>query len=44
MNVAPNTWQIRIKPRVWYGMATGFGAAAAVMTISEPHPFIYFQF
>jgi alginate O-acetyltransferase complex protein AlgI len=44
VNLAPNTWQIRIKPRVWYGMATGIAAAIAVMTISQPHPFIYFQF
>ena len=44
VNLAPNTWQIRIKPRVWYGMATGIAAALAVMTISQPHPFIYFQF
>jgi hypothetical protein len=44
VNLAPNTWQIHIKPRVWYGTATGIGAALAVMTISQPHPFIYFQF
>jgi alginate O-acetyltransferase complex protein AlgI len=44
VNLAPNTWQIHIKPRVWYGTATGIGAAVAVMTISQPHPFIYFQF
>jgi alginate O-acetyltransferase complex protein AlgI len=44
VNVAPNTWQIRIKPRVWYGIATGVAAAAAVLTIAQPHPFIYFQF
>jgi alginate O-acetyltransferase complex protein AlgI len=44
VNVAPNTWQIRVKPRVWQGMAAGIGAAVAIMTISQPHPFIYFQF
>ena len=44
VNVAPNTWQIRIRPRVWHGMAAGVAAALAVMTISQPHPFIYFQF
>jgi len=44
VNIAPNTWQIRIKPRVWQGMAAGIGAAVAIMTISQPHPFIYFQF
>jgi alginate O-acetyltransferase complex protein AlgI len=41
---APNTWQIRLRPSVWQGMATGVVAALAVMTISQPHPFLYFQF
>ncbi len=44
VNLAPNTWQIRIKPRVWYGLATGIAAAVAVLTLSQPHAFIYFQF
>jgi alginate O-acetyltransferase complex protein AlgI len=44
VNLAPNTWQIRLRPRIRYGMATGAVAAVAVMTISQPHPFIYFQF
>jgi alginate O-acetyltransferase complex protein AlgI len=44
VNVAPNTWQIKLKPRVWQGMAAGVVAAIAVMTIAQPHPFIYFQF
>ena len=44
VNLAPNTWQIRIQPRIWQGMAVGIGAAVAIMTISQPHPFIYFQF
>ena len=44
VNVAPNTWQIRLRPRVWQGIAVGVAAAIAVMTISQPHPFLYFQF
>jgi D-alanyl-lipoteichoic acid acyltransferase DltB (MBOAT superfamily) len=44
VNMAPNTWQIRIRPRVWQGMAAGVAAAIAVMTIAQPHPFLYFQF
>jgi alginate O-acetyltransferase complex protein AlgI len=44
VNVAPNTWQIRLRPRIWHGLATGVAAALAIMTISQPHPFIYFQF
>jgi alginate O-acetyltransferase complex protein AlgI len=41
---APNTWQIRLKPRLVYGLATGVAAAVAIMSIAVPHPFIYFQF
>jgi alginate O-acetyltransferase complex protein AlgI len=44
VNAAPNTWQIKLRPRAWQGMAAGVAAAIAVMTISQPHPFIYFQF
>jgi alginate O-acetyltransferase complex protein AlgI len=44
VNVAPNTWQIRVRPRIPYGFATGLAAALAIMTIAQPHPFIYFQF
>jgi len=44
VNVAPNTWQIKLGPRAWQGMAAGVAAAIAVMTIAHPHPFIYFQF
>jgi alginate O-acetyltransferase complex protein AlgI len=44
VNIAPNSWQIRLRPRVWQGMAVGIAAALAIMTISQPHPFIYFQF
>ncbi len=42
--VAPNTWELRIKPRLLYGVVTGAAAAAAVASIAVPHPFIYFQF
>jgi alginate O-acetyltransferase complex protein AlgI len=42
--LAPNTWEIRLKPRLVYGLATGAVAAAAVVSIAVPHKFIYFQF
>jgi alginate O-acetyltransferase complex protein AlgI len=42
--LAPNTWELRIRPRLLYGVVTGAAAAAAVMSIAVPHPFIYFQF
>ena len=44
IHTAPNTWQIRLRPRLWQGTLTGVAAALAVMTISQPHPFLYFQF
>jgi len=44
VNVVPNTWEIRLAPRIRYGVAIGTLGAVAVMTIASPHPFIYFQF
>ena len=44
VNIAPNTWQVRPRPRVWQGALVGAAAALAIMTIAQPHPFIYFQF
>jgi alginate O-acetyltransferase complex protein AlgI len=44
VNLAPNTWQIRVEPRIWQGALAGAAAAVAIMTIAQPHPFIYFQF
>ena len=44
VNFAPNTWEIEIGRRSWQGFALGLAAAVAVMTIAQPHPFIYFQF
>src|SRR5213078_350362 len=44
VHAAPNTWQVRARPRVVYGLATGVAAAIAIMTIATPQSFIYFQF
>ncbi len=44
VNAAPNTWEIRLAPRVRYGLATGVAGALALMSIATPHEFIYFQF
>jgi alginate O-acetyltransferase complex protein AlgI len=44
VNVAPNTWEFRPRPRLAYGVVTGTAAALAIMSIASPHPFIYFQF
>ena len=44
VHVAPNTWQIRLRPGLRHGLVTGLAASLAIMTIASPHPFIYFQF
>jgi alginate O-acetyltransferase complex protein AlgI len=44
VNVAPNTWEIRVQPRALPGAAWGVAGALAVMTIAAPHAFLYFQF
>ena len=44
VNVAPNTWQVELRPRRLYGLALGGALAAAVLTIGNPSPFIYFRF
>jgi alginate O-acetyltransferase complex protein AlgI len=44
VHFAPNTWEIRARPRIVYGVMTGLAAALAIVTIASPHPFIYFQF
>ena len=40
----PNTWEIDIRPRPLYGLALGLAMAIAILQISAPSPFLYFQF
>ncbi len=44
VNLAPNTWEVELRPRPFYGLALGGALAAAVLTIGNPSPFIYFRF
>jgi hypothetical protein len=44
VNVSPNTWEVRVRPRALPGAAWGVAGALAVMTIAAPHAFLYFQF
>jgi alginate O-acetyltransferase complex protein AlgI len=44
VNVAPNTWEIAVRPTPRVAAALGLVAAVAVLQISEPSPFLYFQF
>jgi hypothetical protein len=44
VNLAPNTWQIRLEWRPAYGLALGLALGAAILTIAGPTPFLYFRF
>jgi alginate O-acetyltransferase complex protein AlgI len=44
VNVAPNTWEIRLLPRARHGLAIGLAGGLAIMTLAGSHPFLYFQF
>jgi alginate O-acetyltransferase complex protein AlgI len=44
VNLAPNTWEIKLVPRIREGLVLGAVVAVAIMSIAQPHPFIYFQF
>jgi alginate O-acetyltransferase complex protein AlgI len=44
VNVAPNTWEIDVRPRVWQGALVGLAAGVAFLLLAQPHPFIYYQF
>jgi D-alanyl-lipoteichoic acid acyltransferase DltB (MBOAT superfamily) len=44
VNLAPNTWELRLAWRPVYGLALGLAAAAAILMISGPTPFLYFRF
>jgi alginate O-acetyltransferase complex protein AlgI len=44
VNLAPNTWQVEIRPRPLYGLVLGLAMAAAILQIAAPSPFLYFQF
>ena len=44
VNVAPNTWEVTVRPTPRVAGALGLIAAFAVLQIAEPSPFLYFQF
>jgi hypothetical protein len=44
VNTAPNTWEITLRPRLRYAIVLGFMLGAAILTITKPSPFLYFQF
>ena len=44
VNLAPNTWELRLRPRKLWAVAVGLLLGAAVLAISEPQPFVYLRF
>ena len=44
VNLVPNTWEIRVRPRVRYGVVFGLLLGAALLTLGNPSPFLYLQF
>jgi D-alanyl-lipoteichoic acid acyltransferase DltB (MBOAT superfamily) len=44
VNLAPNTWEVRLAWRSAYGLALGLATAAAILMITGPTPFLYFRF
>jgi alginate O-acetyltransferase complex protein AlgI len=44
VNVAPNTWQVGLAPRLRYALALGVVSALAIMSLAQVNTFIYFRF
>lgn len=44
VNVVPNTWEVRLEPKMRWALVYGLLLGAAVLTIAAPSPFLYFQF
>jgi hypothetical protein len=44
VNVAPDTWDVRFRLNMRSGLAVGMALAVAVLAISSPSPFLYYQF
>jgi alginate O-acetyltransferase complex protein AlgI len=44
VNLAPNTWEIDVKPTWRYGIAIGLLLGAAILAMGKPAAFVYVQF
>ena len=42
--IAPNTWQIKITPKLRYAVVLGLLGAVCVLMLGQRSPFLYFQF
>ena len=44
VNLAPNTWEIKPRPKLRYALVLGILLGASLLALSTPSPFLYFQF
>jgi hypothetical protein len=44
VNLLPNSWQIKPEPKLRYALVLGLLFGAALLALSKPSPFLYFQF
>jgi D-alanyl-lipoteichoic acid acyltransferase DltB (MBOAT superfamily) len=44
VNLAPNTWEVEVKPTIRYGVVVGLLLAAAILAMGRPAEFLYVQF
>jgi alginate O-acetyltransferase complex protein AlgI len=44
VNTAPDSWDVTLRLNVRAGLAVGFALAVALLAISGPSPFLYYQF
>jgi alginate O-acetyltransferase complex protein AlgI len=42
--MAPNTYEIKLRPNLWLGFAVGIALAISVLRFGKESPFLYFQF
>jgi hypothetical protein len=44
VNTAPDSWDMPLRLNVRAGLVVGFALAVALLAISGPSPFLYYQF
>ena len=44
VNLLPNSWQVKLEPKMRYALVLGVLLGAALLALSRPSPFLYFQF
>ena len=44
VNLAPNTWEIKPRPRIWIALVLGVLLAVSLLAMSKPSAFLYVQF